>query len=115
MRVIDIHPGSYYVPAPIPGYPDAVRSIPCLDGKAVDGSYALDPSGNGGTSGEERICVPPNLHSRGASEACPIDGTVLSCVNDYIGGGSHYWHLRCDQCSREYYFDTYRFCLEPRE
>jgi hypothetical protein len=27
---------------------------------------------------------------------CPHCGSPLACVNDYIGGGSHYWMLRCD-------------------
>ena len=38
---------------------------------------------------------------------------ALDCLNDYIGGGSHYWHLACPECKREFVFDTYRFTLEP--
>ena len=48
---------------------------------------------------------------------CPFEHRYapvpLTCLNDYIGGGSHYWHLQCPSCGREYAFDTYRFALEP--
>jgi hypothetical protein len=36
----------------------------------------------------------------------------LDCLNDYIGGGSHYWTLQCPACLTVYYYDTYRFMLQ---
>ena len=59
-----------------------------------------------GTSGYERACIGNR------EQVCPNDGTPLTCLDDYTGGGSHYWTLRCDTCQRGYYFDTYRFKLE---
>ena len=66
-----------------------------------------DPFWDQGTPAMARECIG----NRGQS--CPHCVIPLTCLNDYIGGGSHYWHLRCDQCEREYSFDTYRFKLEP--
>lgn len=42
---------------------------------------------------------------------CPDDGTPLETVEDYVGGGSHYWVYRCPECRKQYYFDTYSFEL----
>ena len=36
----------------------------------------------------------------------------LTTIEDYIGGGSHYWVLQCDVCKQKYTYDTYRFELE---
>lgn len=38
---------------------------------------------------------------------------VLETVEDYVGGGSHYWVLKCEFCKKEYSFDTYSFKLMP--
>jgi hypothetical protein len=35
----------------------------------------------------------------------------LTTLEDYYGGGSHYWHLKCDHCNNEYVYDTYEFKL----
>ena len=40
---------------------------------------------------------------------------VLVCLNDYIGGGSHYWSLQCPECWQQYYYDTYSFRLSVRQ
>jgi hypothetical protein len=42
---------------------------------------------------------------------CPDDQNPLRCLEDYYGGGSHYWTLRCDKCGKRYTFDTYGFEL----
>lgn len=40
----------------------------------------------------------------------------LACEDDYIGGGSHYWSLRCPACDERYDYDTYGFRLyQPTE
>ena len=35
----------------------------------------------------------------------------LVCEGDYVGGGSHYWELRCPACDERYQYDTYGFRL----
>lgn len=54
------------------------------------------------------------------NQKCPECAVSLRTLDDYFGGGSHYWHLECPSCKSQYYFDTYRFVLEkaknnPRE
>jgi len=46
-------------------------------------------------------------------ESCPECHVPLACISCWIGGGSHYWRLRCPSCEKEFQFDTYRFKLEP--
>jgi transcription elongation factor Elf1 len=44
--------------------------------------------------------------------ACPVCGSSLKVVDDWVGGGSHYWALACLSCGDRYAYDTYRFKLE---
>lgn len=54
-----------------------------------------------GESGTDRACVPHG-------QDCPRCRRPLDCLDDYIGGGSHYWHLDCPLCKLEFTYDTYR-------
>ena len=42
-------------------------------------------------------------------------GKALLTLEDYIGGGSHYWVLFCTECKKRFTFDTHRFELEEWE
>ena len=44
-------------------------------------------------------------------QSCKKCKKKLTTVQDYIGGGSHYWLLKCNKCERFYAFDTYGFVL----
>lgn len=44
-------------------------------------------------------------------QMCPHCKTKLETTEDWIGGGSHYWTLKCKSCTREYTYDTYLFKL----
>ena len=46
------------------------------------------------------------------NQLCPMCFRKLNTITNYVGGGSHYWHLQCPLCHTEYYYDTYRFKLE---
>ena len=46
------------------------------------------------------------------TEPCSGCGGRLECLEDYIGGGSHYWVLNCSKCRKLFIYDTYRFKLE---
>ena len=35
----------------------------------------------------------------------------LVSYDDYSGGGSHYWYLKCKVCKKVYEYDTYSFEL----
>lgn len=94
MRLIDIHPADFWFGIN-PGY---------LTGET---GYWTDPAGSGGDPSQERACIGNK------GQVCPADNTPLDCIDDYIGGGSHYWHLQCRVCSADYTYDTYRFALEP--
>lgn len=48
-------------------------------------------------------------------QVCPQCNKSLDVFTNYVGGGSHYWHLYCMDCQQEYQYDTYRFCLEAFE
>ena len=50
-------------------------------------------------------CDPtvPGNHEQICKE-CKIPLAVLW---DYAGGGSHYYHLMCNRCNAEYYYDNY--------
>lgn len=43
---------------------------------------------------------------------CVACGATVVIVEDWIGGGSHYWMLKCNKCGLKHQFDTYRFKLE---
>lgn len=43
---------------------------------------------------------------------CPECDTLMYCIECWIGGGSHYWVLRCPRGSVLYTYDTYRFEIE---
>ena len=43
---------------------------------------------------------------------CPKCKIKLITLQDYLGGGSHYWYLFCTECGQEFQYDTYRFELE---
>lgn len=45
------------------------------------------------------------------NQKCKLCGQKLRTVEDYIGGGSHYWLLMCDGCNKYYDYDTYAFEL----
>jgi hypothetical protein len=96
MKVIDIHPGEDRV------------GLYFLTGETVNWGKTDTYFGSGGTTDEERVCIG------NADQVCPGDGTPLDCAGDYIGGGSHYWSLQCRECWQAFYFDTYRFKLEPQ-
>ena len=50
------------------------------------------------------------------NQACPhCKAKPLDVFMNYPAGGSHYWHLFCAECQREYTYDTYRFKLERWE
>lgn len=66
----------------------------------------LCPGGQVGGPAEDREC----LGNQG--QTCPADDTPLECLDDYVGGGSHYWTLFCWKCDTRYTYDTYRFQLE---
>ena len=54
-----------------------------------------------------------NLNRRDKHEQrCPACLQKLKTLTNYVGGGSHYWHLQCPKCEEEYDYDTYRFKLE---
>lgn len=55
---------------------------------------------------------PHSEYHTDTKEECPNCRRPLVCVSCWIGGGSHYWHLRCPLCEKEFQFDTYRFKLE---
>lgn len=42
---------------------------------------------------------------------CPKCAGTLSSVEDYTGGGSHYWILKCGSCECRFSYDTYSFEL----
>ena len=71
-------------------------------------SVLIHYASNVGTPGElvERIC------SGNADQVCPYCSSPLRCIDDYVGGGSHYWWLTCGPCYRDFVYDTYRFVLE---
>ena len=45
-------------------------------------------------------------------QKCELCDINLEALEDYFGGGSHYWHLKCPSCDQDCYFDTHRFILE---
>lgn len=51
-------------------------------------------------------------HKDAHKQHCMSGCGELITVADWFGGGSHYWHLKCPRCQREYSYDTYRFTLE---
>lgn len=42
---------------------------------------------------------------------CHIDAAPLFCIDDYAGGGSHYWFLFCQECKRLYTYSNYDYEL----
>ena len=61
------------------------------------------------------------MKERSTKEFLAIHGVVcskcagqFSSVDDTIVGGSHYYHLKCDNCGEEFDFSTYDFKLHPK-
>lgn len=96
MRIIDIHSAS------ISHYGQDREYL----GSTIFLTGNTNHYSSGGFTDEERICIGSQ------DQICKLDSNLLYCVNDYIGGGSHYWHLWCGKCGTHYVYDTYRFQLE---
>lgn len=45
----------------------------------------------------------------------PCCRAPLECLGCYVGGGSHYWALRCSKCDSRFSYDTHGFDLYPVE
>lgn len=106
--------------------PKTVRTVPCPPSCSsvpkihppMTSLYSYDMPG--GPYNERECAGVPEKAFRAADGkrdhellpvACLTDGSPLSCIDDYIGGGSHYWTLICTVCQRIHYYDTYLFTL----
>jgi hypothetical protein len=58
-------------------------------------------------NGHEQFCPYCKNTMFGKAEQIP-----LRTIEDWFGGGSHYWLLECVICDRTFAYDTYRFVLE---